>query len=679
MPKFSFAILLVFLLVSTADAQSNIDTFFESIAKGDKESVERSLNEGVSANSKNDKGRTALVHAAVNNRLEIIKLLLNKGADVKGLSANDETPLIGAVVGGNLEIVKFLHQSGGNINAEDKSKISILYHAVSYSGNEGKDRVTIVQYLIDNGADVNTKQQHNYTALMRAAAIEQLEVLKILLGKGAKVNERANNKTSALLEAVKSGYDYETDKQNPNALEAIRLLLEAGANVNLADEKGIKPLIKALEYCIVTDYKAIAKLLIEKSQTLDATDLAKAAVLKNPEFVKMILERGVDANAKADATDSTALLEAVREGTYESTGGLKDGTMETIRLLMNAGADPKAKDIYGNTPLKLAKRQRNYEMIFALLETKYKTSLLTQIGYMGFRYNRIQSIAGPVIYLLAVILSYLAMKKPKQSKRENMSEDGSDGLPRLMPLKCELCGASVPLTALKEECTNCHTPVKIPKDYKETVALRAKAAEQLEAAEKTWKRVSAYSNPILIGFLFLLGIAWLIPALIGLFSDYTYWRPLPFFVSAILSTITFPVAFIGMANFLYTSQRSFPPLPKIGEEIGETENISCQTCGAMTVCKPNHLVAACGYCGTENFRAAIANTARLFAAEEEMGTATSLYDSVVALQERQQLAYKTIATVGTTLLTVIIASAAIIALVIIVAALILLYLYIVYS
>lgn len=679
MPKFSFAILLVFLLVSTADAESNIDTFFESIAKGDKESVEHLLNEGISANAKNDKERTALVHAAVNNRLEIVKLLLNKGADVNGLSANNETALVGAVVGGNLEIVKLLHQSRGNINAEDNSKISILYHAVSYSGDEGKDRVSIVQYLIDNGADVNTKQQHNYTALMSAASIEQIEVLKILLSKGAKINERANNKTSALLEAVRSGYSYETDKHNPNALEVVRLLLDAGEDVNVADEKGVKPLIRALEYCIVTDYKAIAKLLIEKSQTLDATDLAKAAVLKNPEFVKMILERGVDANAKADATDSTALLEAVREGTYESTGGLKDGTMETIRLLMNAGADPKAKDIYGNTPLKLAKQQRNYEMIFALLETKYKTSFLTRLGFIGFSYNRIQSFVGPAIYLLAVILSFFAMKRPKKSKRENQPKDGSDGLPRLVPLKCELCGASVPLTALKEYCPNCNTPVEIPKDYKETVALRAKAMEQLEAAEKTWKRVLAFSNPILIGFLFLLGIVWLLPALIGLFSDYSYWRPLPFFVSTVLSTITFPVAFMGMANFLYISPNSFPPLPKIGKEIGENENIYCQTCGAMTVCKPNHLVAACGYCGTENFRAAIANTARLFAAEEESGTAASLYDSVAALQERQQLAYKTIATVGTTLLTVIIASAAIIALAIIVLALILLYLYIVFS
>lgn len=684
MGRFKSALLLIFVVAvfgSNIFGQNNSEAFFNAIAKGDKEIVSRLLGEGVSANAKNNDGRTALVHAAVNNQLEIVKLLLDKDGYVNGLSVNNETPLVGAVVGGNLEIVKFLHQSGGDINAKDNDKISILYHAIIYSG-DNKDGFAIVKYLIDNGADVNTKQQNNFTALMKAAVETQPEVVKLLLDEGAKVNEQAKNKTSALLEAVRSGYNYEKQTANPNTskiIEIINLLLEADADMSLADEDKNTPLSLALDYSYVTDYKAVAKLLIEKSPKLDAEALTKAAKVENAEFVKMILARGVDVNAKTESDGSTALIEAVRYGVYEETVGLKPGAAETIKFLLDKGADPKAKDNAGNSALKLAKQHKNYELVFTLLELKYKTSFLTRLGFVGFRYNRIQAIAGPVIYLLAVILSFFAMRKPKQPKRELLHEDGGDGLPRLVPLKCNLCGASVPLTALKDECPNCHTPIKIPDDYKHTVELRAKAAEQLEAAEKTWKRVSAYSNPILIGFLFLLGIAWLIPSLIGFFSDYAYWRPVSFFVSVVLSTITFPIAFFAMGNFLYKSPESFPPLPKIGKEIGEAETISCQTCGADTVCQPNHLVAICNYCGTENFRAAIAKTARKQAAEEESGTAMSLYDSVVALQERKQLAYQTIAGVGTTLLLITIASLAIIAVAIVVVALILLYLYITFS
>lgn len=123
----------------------------------------------------------------------------------------------------------------------------------------------------------------------------------------------------------------------------------------------------------------------------------------------MILVYGVDVNAKADENGSTALLEAVRNGTYESTGKLKDKAMETIHLLLAAGADPKAKDVSGDAPLKLAKRQRNYEMVFTLLEPKLKTNVLTKLGYYGFRYNRIQAIAGVGTTLLLITIASAAI------------------------------------------------------------------------------------------------------------------------------------------------------------------------------------------------------------------------------------------------------------------------------
>ena len=79
---------------------------------------------------------------------------------------------------------------------------------------------------------------HQHSPLIAAAARENVEVVKLLLDKKADPNILADN-TTPLLEAVYA-------KQDSRALAVTKMLLAAGAQVNLANSNGVTPLMAAV-------------------------------------------------------------------------------------------------------------------------------------------------------------------------------------------------------------------------------------------------------------------------------------------------------------------------------------------------------------------------------------------------------------------------------------------------
>src|SRR6185503_5467228 len=79
-----------------------------------------------------------------------------------------------------------------------------------------------VRRLVENGADINSKDEYGQTALMNAAHRGQFDLVRLLLEKGADLNTTAKYNLSALLLALIAGHP-----------DVARLLIEAGADVNL--------------------------------------------------------------------------------------------------------------------------------------------------------------------------------------------------------------------------------------------------------------------------------------------------------------------------------------------------------------------------------------------------------------------------------------------------------------
>ena len=166
-------------------------------------------------------------------------------------------------------------------------------------------------------------------------AVHNKDVKKInlLLGQGANVNAREPiNGYFALQYAI-----------NWPDLALVKLLLDKGANVDLADDGGTTALIEAVGGDS-PEYTAIVKLLIERGANVHANH--DAAILRavrdaDPEVVRLLLAKGAPANAPSEDRDGNTVL-------MEAASG---GSVETLSLILNAGADIRATNNDGQTAL----------------------------------------------------------------------------------------------------------------------------------------------------------------------------------------------------------------------------------------------------------------------------------------------------------------------------------------
>jgi ankyrin repeat protein len=147
-------------------------------------------------------------------------------------------------------------------------------------------------------------EQRPETPLTQAAVRNDVAALRQLLDDGHQADEGGDSWT-ALIWAARSG-----------SIEAIKLLLDAGADVNLPGPTG---------------------------DNWDATPLQHAILERQPAAVRLLLDRGADPNAGAGAGSLAPLFLAAG-----------DTDPAILKLLLAHGADPNVEDENGVTPLSRA-------------------------------------------------------------------------------------------------------------------------------------------------------------------------------------------------------------------------------------------------------------------------------------------------------------------------------------
>ncbi|XP_056383778.1 palmitoyltransferase ZDHHC13 isoform X1 [Hyla sarda] len=176
-----------------------------------------------------DSENVTLLHwAAINNRLELVKYFISKGAIVDQLGGTlNSTPLHWAVRQGHLQTIILLMKCGADPSLIDGEGYNSVHLAVLYQ------HMPIIAYLIAKGHNIDGPDMNGMTPLMLSAQkIIGMEPTNFLL----KLNPSLNltdkiHRNTALHWAVSSG--------NVNAAD---LLLEAGASLDVQNEKGETPL-----------------------------------------------------------------------------------------------------------------------------------------------------------------------------------------------------------------------------------------------------------------------------------------------------------------------------------------------------------------------------------------------------------------------------------------------------
>lgn len=276
--------------------------------------------------------------------------------------------------------------------------------------NPARARVEAVRISLENGTDVNEKDDHGRTLLQRAAINGELEVAEFLLSWGANVKTTDRQGWTALHWAASSGHQEIAELliasgsevsargwlgDSPlfwaatfDRREVAELLLVRGADANEKDKRGRTPLHAAAE----RDAKATAELLISRgaeasarddagltplhasiaaartalidaaaarlaSDSPDAHDSPAKIVGRARDMADLLAARGADVNAR-----TTSGLSALHLSAWDDTRPL-------LEVLIARGADLNAADAKGRTPLALA-RDRGQKKAAELLVSK---------------------------------------------------------------------------------------------------------------------------------------------------------------------------------------------------------------------------------------------------------------------------------------------------------------------
>lgn len=221
------------------------------------------------------------------------------------------TPLHVAVLHNALKTVAFLVDHGANVNSRDENNRTPLH----YVANAG--RADVLQYLLQKGCDINTQSASMKTPLMYAVLKANPVAVSLLIKSHADLDLQDEKGTSALHLASFS---------MPVKLFIVQLLLKGGANVHIANKKGATPLMMS----VATREVALVEMLLDAGAVVDCVDSMKRTpfhsaieISHSSAIVRLLVQRGADINA-VDKIGGTPLSRSIRYG-----------KMDTIRLLLS--------------------------------------------------------------------------------------------------------------------------------------------------------------------------------------------------------------------------------------------------------------------------------------------------------------------------------------------------------
>ncbi len=195
-----------------------------------------------------------LVEAAARGQRARVARLLERGASVRATDERGRTPLVAAAYGNHIDVAEVLLAAGADPNEKDRT----VQSAYLISTSEVGDRPALLDLLLSNGAEVQSRDSFNGTGLIRAADRGFPRIVERLLATDIPVDHVNRLGWTALHEAIVLG-----DGSRPY-VRVVELLVAAGADVMLpSGNDGITP----LAYARRMGHQQIAEVLIEAGAT----------------------------------------------------------------------------------------------------------------------------------------------------------------------------------------------------------------------------------------------------------------------------------------------------------------------------------------------------------------------------------------------------------------------------
>ncbi|PSN55941.1 hypothetical protein C0J52_00452 [Blattella germanica] len=335
--------------------QAELETFrkeneaqlFKAAKLGDLELVKHllKLNTSISAI---DRGRATPLHwAAHNGQVEVVQFLLDAGANTEVINYQGNTPLIWAAHNGHERVCRALLEHGAKVNVSDQHRNTPIHYAAMFG------YLPIVQLLIQYGADktiVNEKGRTPEDEAIRTGKQEVAEWLMIKKPEHSTISPEMINRqevnTEWFVERAANG-DY----------FAVSSVLKNGfSEVSSLNSQHLS----ALHMAALQGHKQVVKLLVDAGANLELqtkggnTPLIWAAHNNHIEICRLLLEHGAKVNV-ANVENNTALHYAAMFGYFP-----------LVQMLVQNGANVSAINNKGLTPKGEALRTKEFKVVFWL-------------------------------------------------------------------------------------------------------------------------------------------------------------------------------------------------------------------------------------------------------------------------------------------------------------------------
>jgi len=277
------------LLAHNADAnrkepQRGQTALMWAVAEKRPEITRALVEHGADSHARSKSGFTPLLYAADRDNPDSARILVEAGADVNEATADRVTPLLLASARGGEELALFLLEKGADPNAADsKEGYTPLHHAASH-----RNMVRVVKALLARGADPNPRLVKppprprefgtqggvnllGSTPVLLAAANGNGEAIRVLVEGRADPRVTTIDRTPPLLVAAGVHRNPDvvlTPEEREHNVEAARLLLDLGADVNATGEYGWT----ALHGAAYNGFDEMIEFLVSKGAKMDILD-----------------------------------------------------------------------------------------------------------------------------------------------------------------------------------------------------------------------------------------------------------------------------------------------------------------------------------------------------------------------------------------------------------------------
>lgn len=316
---FTVACAALALAADTATPRST--ALLDAVSSADHATSMRLLNaKGANVNAAEADGSTAIMYAAANGDVDLVRALIKAGANVKAETQLGSSAITEASIIGNAPVIDALLKAGADPNFKTPNGETPIM-AAARSG-----KVDAAKALLDAGADINAKESWGeQSALMWAAAESQAGMVRFLASRGANLNDhgKINQWERKVIQEPrpkdmnKGGFTALHYAAREGCVACVQNLLTAGANPDPEDPDRETPLLLAIENM----HFDTAAALINGGADLDKWDLYGRTPVYMAADVNTLPVKGNGAMAVIPSTD-------------------KLSAMDIGRMLLDKGADP---------------------------------------------------------------------------------------------------------------------------------------------------------------------------------------------------------------------------------------------------------------------------------------------------------------------------------------------------